>query len=1273
MANKKEYEIIINGVTEATKKVETLGDALNKLSTTVETHSKSIKQSSSSMDELAKTEKKITEYSNEYNKALQANKAVLADKNKAIKEELELEKANLTVQENIQGSYREKQQLLTALGKVIKNTNAQTDEEKEKLNQLKTQYVSINQELKTFDAELGNHQRNVGNYSSALKDLKAKLKEGTAELAVMRTQGIKETDEAFQKLAKEVGKTQDAIEDARAAIKREASDTKALDDVINLAQSATAAFQLWKGAMTAFGIENEEATKTIQELMSVMSMVQGLQTFSKTLQSGTATSMMLSKASKLLKLDLIAQDAAAMKAAVSQEGLTVAQKAGTVATKTLSMAIKAIPLMFVIGLVTELVMHWEDLVGWFDKTFPSLKKVGGVMNALKGVVMGLGKAIINWCVNPLKMMSDVISKIMKGDFQGAMNAAMEGIKNQFAGTARAFKEGFQEQVERGLEEISLKQLEETNKQTKYHLDMLKAQKGNQAKYSKEGIELQKKDFEERRKLAKDNQEKLRAIDIEEANFHRECEEQKTKATEAALKKRQAAAKKAADEEKKRKAQEEKEEKERLAREKERYENEVKSHQKLVDSKYAYEKGIFEKSRTVIPNLIIDFTKGETDVKGLDAVIDVIQNQLIYQTSRLQWGKILGDLTDEQIADYEKGLARLGKAYEKLVILQGEKDKSKIAEFVTEEDLKDINQLVTELVTVTSTQERLGGYIKTTNDNFNNFRSNVSDAAISVEAYFTDMTKLVKLIESLEQQGVKVTEGKIKELSQFSNIFKNIPNEKLEYFIGLVYDWRKAINDAVTANEKMAEENEAIQNTIENADKEIKRYVDDVEDSYKMLYTIMKDYNVKRFDNVIGRMVYKNTYGKYLRDMGMGWHQVYESAKEAVEKTEKIWNVKLKSIAAKYGENSIEYINAVREMEAEMRKLIAIQEEAAAKMPGGGQESGSTATGDTQSPSGSKRKSPFINEDGSTNWDEFLKGDLSEVIGKVTDALFDNLFDPIADAFSTLLEFQIEEAQEALDRATEMHDKSVDAIASSKDRLNEISEEMKSANAAELASLKEKQADEMLLLAQREAEEKRLAKEKEKREQELEKKQKQQKKLDMRMQLLQAVSNTALGATKAYSQYGWPLGAVFAAIIASMGAIQVATIQKQLSKMADGGLLKGRSHANGGMRIQGTNIEVEGGEYVVNKRSTMRYLPLLEAINEEGRSRKIASHQLMRYASGGELNYQKIDSNLGMLDTNKVIQSSIGELDIHPVVSVVDINKGQKNLTQVRQMAGSTRR
>lgn len=74
------------------------------------------------------------------------------------------------------------------------------------------------------------------------------------------------------------------------------------------------------------------------------------------------------------------------------------------------------------------------------------------------------------------------------------------------------------------------------------------------------------------------------------------------------------------------------------------------------------------------------------------------------------------------------------------------------------------------------------------------------------------------------------------------------------------------------------------------------------------------------------------------------------------------------------------------------------------------------------------------------------------------------------------------------------------------------------------------------------------------------------------------------------------------ISASAGAEAPAS---QGSKFAKGGLLSGPSHSEGG--IKSPYGELEGGEFVINKRSTQSFMPLLSAINSVGNR---------RYANGG---------------------------------------------------------
>ena len=1188
MANQKEYKIIINGITESIEGISTLQDSLDRLGAKVEEQGSNIQKSSRSMDELAKAEQKIAEYNEEYQRALQADKAVLADKNKAIKESLDLEKANMTVQEGAQGTYAEKQQLLSALGKVIKNTNAETEEEIQKQNELKAQYAALNQELKDFDASLGNHQRNVGDYGQATTNLKQELREFQLEMANMLDNGVSKADPQFVELAKKAGALKDAMSDAGEEINRFASDTKKLDDVINIAQSATAAFELYKGTMSAFGIETEGAEEAMQKLMGAMSIIQSLQTLSETLQNGSATAKLFNTAMKVTGVQLVQNQLASIKATAAQQGLSTVQKAGAIASKTLGLAMKSIPLMFIIGLVATLITHWEDIVGWFKKTFPVLDKMGGAFNILKGVIMGVGKAVVHWLVNPFETFAKVIKKILAKDFDGAVKEAINGLKNQFTGLGDAFNSEYKEQIDKGLDEIAKKNAAKQAEQTEYELEQLKARKGNQAKYSKEGIALQNKLFAQRKRAAKGNAKELQKIELDVLNFQRECDEQKAAAAKKSADERTRANKAAADAAK------------RIADE---------EAQRIADEE-ARRKRINGKENE------------------LSQANNSLEQELIRQKIKLQ---------EEEVKKYEKGpIESYTKAANKL------------------KDLK------LELVNLNAESSNL------------NFIRDFKDFGLNLE-------QIKNILDATDEKFKDMVVSEEDMVNAFPDITKKLDKEGLIEFTTLV-------QKLITANSEFASQREEIsKQTIEG----INKTKEAEEKANADLFVKIKDNAIAAIEKAIDgvenidtskikslyhRIFDKNEVKQQEEAFTESWKHLGEVLDDNLFNMMNSWQAYLDYIKDKHGEESKEYIEEQKKMYEAFKKYNKLRKQADKNSSG----TSSTSNMGAANGKGGKKQGKYVNDKGNTDFkklfsldpdndgeDDFTPG---EKIAEIANMLFENVFDPINEAFSAMLEFQIEEAQEALDKATEMHDKSVDKLEESQNKVQELNDKMKNSSGAQLEALKQQQADEMLLLAQREAEEKRLAREKEKREKELAKKEKQQRKLELKMQLIEGIANTAVSVTKALT-WGWPLGAIFAAIIGSMGAVQTAIIRKQINKLADGGLLQGRSHAQGGIPVGNTGIEVEGGEYVVNKRSTAKYLPLLQAINEEGARKKTVANQLGKYANGGQLNYQRISSNLDSVDTNKVIQNSIDQIDMHPVVSVQEISRVQKHLVSVRELAG----
>lgn len=939
MANQKEYKIIINGIKESIDGIGTLQDSLDRLGKKVEESGGQMKTASQGMDELAKTNQKIAEYNEEYATALAANKAVLADHNKEVKAKIDLEKAEKTVQEGLTDTYAHKQQLLTALGKVIKNTTGDTSD-------LKAQYAQLNQELKDFDAELGNHQRNVGDYGQATKNLKQELREMQEEMADMIAKGIDKADPKFVALAQKAGQLKDAMGDARQEVDRFASDTKKLDDVINIAQSATAAFTLYKGAMSAFGIETEGAVEAIQKLQGAMAVLQSLKQLQESLEQNSATARIFSKAMSMMGL--------------SMDGATKA-------SKLLKIGLAGIGIGLIIALVSELVIHWDELVGWFTKTFPALKNLSTWFNKVRGAIAGVGEAV--WAT--IKSFGS-LGEILKALFSGHWNEAVQIAKNNIKNISDAFKKGYADKMAEIQEGVTANHTKEEGKRVKATKKANKEIKDDTQKYLDDWVKAEK----DANKIVDDERKKA-------------------------------------------------------------YEAELKRQEKLK-------------------TLRKDNTKAEND--------------------------------------WQKQYLKLQLEYAS-----------------TEEEKIEIKKKIIALDEKIATEE--------------------------------------KKIAAADAMGISVEE-----------LSKRLENTEATY-VGLNDEQKQILQTLLT---QLA--------TIETA----------------------------------------------------------------ADTTKKKLN----------------------------------------------ESSGSSSSNSSSSGSGNKKEHTLTD-----SWHEFIYGGegeqdkLSKKAQELADAVntayqetiapvFDGVMN-LGDAISQAMEFAIEEAENALEEAEAMHDEAVDKVSESKDRISELNDKMKDSSGAQLEQYKQQMADEVLLLQQREQEEKRLQKEKEKREKELEQQKKKQRKLEMQQQLIQAIVSGALAVVNGFATQPFvPVGIAMGALAGVTTAIQIATISKQLSKLADGGLLQGRSHAQGGIPVGNTGVEVEGGEYVVNKRSTAKYLPLLQSINEEGARHKTVANQIGKMADGGQLNYERINSNLDSLSTASIVASAISGIDLHPVVSVVDINREQRNYTEVRQLAGA---
>lgn len=268
---------------------------------------------------------------------------------------------------------------------------------------------------------------------------------------------------------------------------------------------------------------------------------------------------------------------------------------------------------------------------------------------------------------------------------------------------------------------------------------------------------------------------------------------------------------------------------------------------------------------------------------------------------------------------------------------------------------------------------------------------------------------------------------------------------------------------------------------------------------------------------------------------------------------------------------------------------------------------------------------------------------------------------VMDTITMGLNFAIENLNEELDVISERYDKAEEERERAVENVEKLEERLQAATGGTADAIRSQLADAMHARQEAEREEERLAREKEKREAEIRKREKQQRRADLVSGIAQGIANTAEAVTKALSLI-WPLNLVVAGIVGAAGAAQVGIMGRQLTKLEKGGKLKGPSHSDGGMRIQGTNIEVEGGEMVVNKMSTAANEPLLNLVNTTDGPVSLAEIAGLYGAVPAVVNDMQNDSD--------GIAEALERYSRRPVVvSVVDINEAQENVAIVEDLSG----
>lgn len=470
---------------------------------------------------------------------------------------------------------------------------------------------------KQFKSIIDKVKSEVGNTEAVFKqgsgNIKRELKAIQGELANMLLNGVDPASEKFQQLAARAGSIKDAMGDAKAVVGDFANDVRGLAGITDVASSVVGAFQVGAGAMAMFGVESEQAQQTITKLAGAMSVLNGISQLQNTFmdqssgtyrayhallrlvgieQSNLTTTVSANTTAQATNTTTQAAGTTALTAnttvkqanavattetttataantvategaTVATGGLTVAQGAATVASKALRVALSAIGIGILISLVAALYQKFEDITDSFKTAEGASSKLAQAWNKFKVIAVGVGNAIWEHMIWPLKMFVGMVRDAINGDWDKIASNAISAFKGghdvignyNYAANKELAKQNEeareretkarQETLDKWYKAENAKHGQSLSRDIIYHKKRLALFKKGSKEYEDENNNLEEALRRQREQAAQQSKKASQAA--------QRAKEQAARKAEAARKKAQAEAQKAA-EEAKRKAE-----------------------------------------------------------------------------------------------------------------------------------------------------------------------------------------------------------------------------------------------------------------------------------------------------------------------------------------------------------------------------------------------------------------------------------------------------------------------------------------------------------------------------------------------------------------------------------------------------------------------------------------------------------------------------------------------------------------------------------------------
>ena len=1332
MANTKEYSIKINGLQETVKQVDALSDSLQFLEQRIKnlegkavnlgggsgaSSTKSLQEQDKLLKQIQETEQKIRDARREDYQSLLAQKDILKDVTESAKERASAERLATNSYANTMKGMKQE---LADIKKVMQSTDLGSD----KFKQLTNRANDLNNKLKEIEQQYGQFGRNVGNYQSAFDGMtKFKVQVGDVtrefnsareasrtlkqELLGLEDQGTKQA----QDLKKAISEVDSAIKDATVS-------SQAMDTAMDWMQSFVSLAQAGQGLSAFFGVDDSKIQQTIKDLLAIQNAVNGLEKVMKQVQSEEGIGQFFGKASKTIddfsnklfrvknttkeatesvtsqaketnKLATAAQAATATEGAQATANVAVATTAGiaTTAARLLSFALKAIGIGIALEAIALLVDGIKSAAGAIYEFFSNAEEeaqklkdsINGVMlttnnmmeiyddAAERGVITQTQKLTQQYgeqekqLESLLKILQDLRKEDAFEDLGDDAEHYLMYLRN-LSNAARDYNKA-QEDLANGVAgaeermasaEKRYRRLYESfknNTSVQVAGDKIKTLADGLEDYAKAAQAAEQATiwlFNNFKNVAKAAEEGQKAIDkFTKTDVERQKEELKNE--------KDTALKYAKTEEERTKI-------------KEGYNKKIKeiddAEAKRKQQEYETQQREVEQRNTTLENLKLKLMKD-----GLAKRLVMLDNEKRATIAKLK------DNHDAQLKA-EKAYLEIRKQTIDKFFKDVEEKENEYKKLVLESRNNALKTERNDVETQAKEEENAEpSYVHIYRDGTRTLKQVYDERKEIVEDYYENNSLLLETyynkIRELEQveatNDLKLTEANINKKYDVQREAINNRIEDLKRILDKEVDvnsetYQKVIEKYEEAKKEQLEIEELYNEEMENAQKEHdiksteieRKYLENVKNmsskSYSIELSILRDY-LNDATNLLTQQPSYNAFGivnieKTKREL----REVREAVTDALEEINE--EIEVLNIQKSFNLISDADFNST------MKNLLELKRQA-------------------------KEIGTQVQENISQLGVDFYASinDWIQEVGQAASSILSSVNEIIQNNY----EKQISELEKYIDQYEELLDKQTEITENHADKVNSIEDELKTARGDRRQELIDNLNAELAAQRASLAQEKKIEKEKKKMEYEKEVLEWEAAKKEHEINLWQAAVNAAMAVSMA-AVNKWPVPAIpMMALAAAVGAAQLAAVastplpEKPTPKYANGGVLEGASHAQGGIKVLGGQAEVEGGEYITNRQTTSSNVELLDFINSKrrrvdisdmiefynGNTRRNLQANKYKFADGGQLPMLRNDISLN----NEVINAMNAYANKPTVVQVVDIVDATDNLNKVKVLSG----